>query len=127
MNVHQLQLTYDAAEDRILFRATFLDDSGILQEIRAWLTRRIVRNLWPGIVRTFETLFSSDCYRPLYLAFVSALAYLFCPGTRQLIRNRVYAGAIARFLQAFARCSAFRAMGNRTGIAGRSRGAATAV
>jgi|SRR3569623_681119 len=60
MNVHQLQLTYDAAEDRILFRATFLDDSGILQEIRAWLTRRIVRNLWPGIVRAFESQLTLD-------------------------------------------------------------------
>jgi len=60
MNVHQLQLTFDTVEDRILFRATFLDESGGLQEIRAWLTRRIVCNLWPGIVRALESQITLD-------------------------------------------------------------------
>lgn len=60
MNVHQLQMTYNAGEDRILFRTTFMDSAGRLQEIRAWFTRRITRNLWPHIVKALESQVTLD-------------------------------------------------------------------
>lgn len=60
MDLHQLQITYLAEEDRILMRLSFRSDAGALQEIRAWLTRRLVNNLWPGIVRALETQIKLD-------------------------------------------------------------------
>lgn len=55
MDLHQLQLSYQAKDDRILLRVSFKADDGRLQEIRAWLTRRLVRNLWPGIIQALQT------------------------------------------------------------------------
>ena len=60
MALHQLQLTYLAEEDRILMRLSFRAESGVLQEIRTWLTRRLVSNLWPGILRALETQIKLD-------------------------------------------------------------------
>ena len=60
MDLHQLQLIYQREEDRILFRASFNEDDKSLQEIRAWLTRRLVQNLWPGIVKALETQVTLD-------------------------------------------------------------------
>ncbi|HJW56047.1 MAG TPA: hypothetical protein VJ577_12300 [Burkholderiaceae bacterium] len=55
MELHQIQITYQMEEDRLLLRASFKADGGALQEIRAWLTRRLVKSLWPGIVKAMET------------------------------------------------------------------------
>lgn len=60
MDLHQLQLTYQAEEDRLLLRASFREADGGLQELRAWLTRRMIRNLWPAIVNSLETQVSLD-------------------------------------------------------------------
>lgn len=55
MDLHQLQLTYQADQDRLLLRVSFKAGDGSLQEIRAWLTRRLVRNFWPGTIKAMET------------------------------------------------------------------------
>jgi hypothetical protein len=56
MDLHQIQVTYQTEEDRILLRVSFRTEDGALEEISAWLTRRLVRNLWPGIVKSLDTL-----------------------------------------------------------------------
>lgn len=60
MDLHQINLTYLQEEDRILYRTSFRSPDGELQEIRAWLTRRMVRNLWDGMVRALETQVTLD-------------------------------------------------------------------
>lgn len=55
MDLHQLQVTYQTEEDRLLLRASFKESDGSLQELRAWLTRRMIRSLWPAIVDALET------------------------------------------------------------------------
>jgi hypothetical protein len=55
MDLHQIQVTYQAEEDRVLLRVSFRAKDGSLEEIRAWMTRRLVRSLWPGIVRSLES------------------------------------------------------------------------
>lgn len=49
--VHQIQLKYDAREDRSLLRISTLDKC----EYQFWITRRIVKLLWPVLVRMLET------------------------------------------------------------------------
>ncbi len=56
MDLHQLQVTYQAEQDRILLRVSFRDGRGNLEEIRAWLTRRLMKNLWPGIIKSLDSL-----------------------------------------------------------------------
>ena len=60
MELHQLQVTYQQDEDRLLFRASFKAENQSLHEVRAWLTRRLLRNLWPGIVKALETQVTLD-------------------------------------------------------------------
>jgi hypothetical protein len=60
MDLHQIRVTYQQAEDRILCQASFKADDGALQEIRIWLTRRLVRHLWTGIVDALETQVTLD-------------------------------------------------------------------
>lgn len=55
MDLHQIQVNYQFTEDRILFRASFRDNDGSLQEIRAWITRRLFHVLWPGIIDSLKT------------------------------------------------------------------------
>jgi hypothetical protein len=50
MNIHQLQLAFDAAEDRVLFRVSTTQQ----EEFRVYLTRRFVKMLWPHLVRALE-------------------------------------------------------------------------
>lgn len=51
MNIHQLQVAFDAAEDRVLFRlSTTAGD-----EYRVFLTRRFVKLLWPHLQRGLES------------------------------------------------------------------------
>lgn len=54
MDIQQLQLKYRPDEDRVLFRVSFRMEDGTLQEIRSWLTRRLTRNLWPGLMKAME-------------------------------------------------------------------------
>jgi hypothetical protein len=60
MELHQIQLTYSVEEDRILYRASFRAQGGTLQEVRAWLTRRMVKALWSGIIEALETQVTLD-------------------------------------------------------------------
>jgi hypothetical protein len=60
MELRQIQASYEAGEDRILLRASFGADDHALQEIRAWLTRRLVKTLWPGIMQALETQITLD-------------------------------------------------------------------
>lgn len=55
MELHQLQVSYQAEEDRLLLRASFKTGNGMLQELRAWITRRLLRALWPAILQALET------------------------------------------------------------------------
>ncbi len=55
MDLHQIQVTYQTEEDRILLRVSFRAEDGSLEEIRSWLTRRMIRNLWPGIVKSLDS------------------------------------------------------------------------
>ena len=55
MELHQLQVAYNQEQDRLVLRATFRDELKALHEVRAWLTRRILIRLWPGILRALET------------------------------------------------------------------------
>ncbi|HZW19654.1 hypothetical protein [Noviherbaspirillum sp.] len=54
MELHQIQVAYQAAEDRILCRASFRAEDGSLQEVRSWLTRRMVKGLWPAMLEAME-------------------------------------------------------------------------
>ena len=51
MNIRQLQVSYVAEHDRILTRINSTEGA----EVRMWLTRRLVRRLWPGLVKASET------------------------------------------------------------------------
>jgi hypothetical protein len=55
MSLHQIQASYRAEEDRVLLRVSFNGADGGLKEIRAWLTRRLLKGLWPGIIHAMET------------------------------------------------------------------------
>lgn len=60
MILHQIQLTYSPIEDRIMMRASFLQPNGELHELRAWLTRRIVKLLWPTLQKAMQTQVALD-------------------------------------------------------------------
>ncbi|NTV09256.1 MAG: hypothetical protein HGA47_00580 [Zoogloea sp.] len=47
MNIRQLQISFDAVQDRLLLRVS----TAAKEEYSAWLTRRLVRQLWPHLVR----------------------------------------------------------------------------
>jgi hypothetical protein len=50
MNIHQIQLAYNAQEDRILLRLSTNDRT----EFRFWLTRRFVKRLWSLLRKMLE-------------------------------------------------------------------------
>jgi hypothetical protein len=50
MDLGQLQIAYDAVQDRLLMRVATTTG----QEMRAWLTRRLVSGLWPTWQRAVE-------------------------------------------------------------------------
>jgi hypothetical protein len=60
MVLNQLQLAYQMDQDRILFRASSTQEDQSLHEHQAWLTRRLVKSLWPGIVKALETQVTLD-------------------------------------------------------------------
>lgn len=47
MNIHQLSVTYTAEQDRILLRV----NTTASEEMRLWLTRRLMLGLWPLLSR----------------------------------------------------------------------------
>jgi hypothetical protein len=60
MVLQQIQAAYSHDEDRLLLRVSFKHEDGSLQEIRSWMTRRMVKSLWPGIVQALETQVALD-------------------------------------------------------------------
>jgi hypothetical protein len=60
MDLHQFQVTYHPQEDRLLLRLSFKDEVADLHEIRAWITRRMVRQLWPNLRQALETQVTLD-------------------------------------------------------------------
>ncbi len=48
--LHQLTLTYSAAQDRLLLRISTKEHS----EYQLWLTRRFVCAIWKGLIKTIE-------------------------------------------------------------------------
>jgi hypothetical protein len=60
MLLHQIQAAYRADDDRLLLRVSFAENDGSLQEIRSWITRALVKTLWPGIIRALETQVALD-------------------------------------------------------------------
>ncbi len=60
MELHQIQVTYSAEEDRLLCRTSFKGEDEGLQEIRVWLTRRMVQRLWPVIIDALEKQVTLD-------------------------------------------------------------------
>lgn len=60
MELHQIQVSYLADDDRLLCRTSFQSEEGDLQEIRAWITRRLLANLWIGLIGVLETQVGLD-------------------------------------------------------------------
>lgn len=67
MQIKQLQVAYAPEHDRILMRINSTED----QEVRVWLTRRMVRMLIPSMDEMMQKLLTSD--RPLSDAARKAL------------------------------------------------------
>jgi hypothetical protein len=51
MNIHQLQIAFDATEDRLLLRVS----TTAQEEFRIFLTRRFIRILWPHLLQKLES------------------------------------------------------------------------
>ncbi len=56
MNITQLQITFSPEQDRLLFRVNGSDQS----EIRTWLTRRLVKQLWPSLMQLLTNKIAQD-------------------------------------------------------------------
>lgn len=56
MNIAQLQFSFDAAQDRLLFRVNGADGA----EMRVWFTRRLVKLLWPNLQKTLAHRMAQD-------------------------------------------------------------------
>ena len=50
MSLHQLNLGFDARQDRLLLRVSTTD----AREFRFWLTRRMVQRAWPQLVKVMQ-------------------------------------------------------------------------
>jgi len=60
MVLQQIQAKYWRNEDRVLLRVSFKHEDGSLQEIRSWITRHMVKSLWPSIIHALETQVALD-------------------------------------------------------------------
>jgi hypothetical protein len=60
MSLQQLQVTYHQQQDRVLLRAAFKGPDEPRQELRAWITRRMVPPLWSGMLRALSTQISLE-------------------------------------------------------------------
>ena len=56
MNITQLQITFNPEQDRLLFRVNGSNQT----EIRAWFTRRLVKQLWPNLLQLLTQKVSQD-------------------------------------------------------------------
>ncbi len=54
MDLHQIQVSYQQDDDRVLVRATFNRPDAAPLEFRAWITRRFIKFLWPGLTATLQ-------------------------------------------------------------------------
>jgi hypothetical protein len=52
MNIHQLQATYQVEQDRILLRL----NTRTHEEFRVWLTRRMVKNIYPHLLQVSQRM-----------------------------------------------------------------------
>ena len=50
MTIHQIQISHDETEDRLLLRLSTTDDC----EFRFWLTRRFIKRLWKMLLQMLE-------------------------------------------------------------------------
>ena len=50
MALHQIQLTYNEKQDRVLLRVSTTDGT----EFQFWLTRRFIKRLWGLLVKLLE-------------------------------------------------------------------------
>ena len=60
MVLQQIQAGYWRNQDRLLLRVSFKHEDGSLQEIRSWMTRHMVKSLWPRIIHALETKVALD-------------------------------------------------------------------
>ncbi|MBX9869266.1 MAG: hypothetical protein K2X63_05665 [Burkholderiaceae bacterium] len=62
MNLEQLHFTYCIEDDRILLKMALAAeiDGHAKQEIRIFITRRLLKNLWPVIMQALSTQISLD-------------------------------------------------------------------
>jgi hypothetical protein len=60
MDLQQIHASYHQEEDRLLFRVSYLDATGELHEIRAWITRQLLKTLWAGLVTAMEAQVALD-------------------------------------------------------------------
>jgi hypothetical protein len=56
MNIHQLSVSYDERQDRLLLRLNTQDR----QEFRFWLTRRMALRLFPAIEQSVQRMEASQ-------------------------------------------------------------------
>jgi hypothetical protein len=61
MQIHQMQIGFDAAEDRLRMRLSTTNGD----EFRLFLTRRFIRLLWPELLKTFETAVAIKAPEPV--------------------------------------------------------------
>ena len=52
MRLHQIRVDYSSEQDRLLLRVS--SDDGA--ELRFWLTRRLVKDLWPALITMAKTV-----------------------------------------------------------------------
>jgi len=60
MDLQQIHAAYHLEEDRLLFRISYRDAEGELQEIRTWITRHLLKTLWAGIITAMEMQVAID-------------------------------------------------------------------
>jgi hypothetical protein len=61
MNIHQLQATYQVEQDRILLRL----NTRTHEEFRVWLTRRMVKNIYPHLLQVSQRM-GADTAQPVH-------------------------------------------------------------
>lgn len=60
MVLQQIQAGYWRDEDRLLLRISYKDENESMLEIRSWMTRHLVKTLWPNILYALEAKVKLD-------------------------------------------------------------------
>lgn len=60
MALQQIQAGYWRDEDRLLLRISYKDDKEAMMEIRSWMSRHLVKTLWPNILHALEAQVKLD-------------------------------------------------------------------